>query len=871
LLCCSLFPQWATAGTTGTVTGTVHDEAGEPVIAATIRVEAQRYGAYSDAKGLFSILNVAPGTYAISVTRMGYTSVRIENVQVTADETTRLDVKMTEAALETDEVVVRAERPAVDLNVTSSKVTVSREEIKDLPVQELEDIVDLQAGVVDGHFRGGRLGEVQYQVDGASVNNAFDNTPSVKVDRSLLQEVQVLSGTFDAEYGQAMSGVVNAVLRDGTEDFRVNGEAFLGSHFYPGNSSRIADDTIRPTGIQNYQLGLSGPLPLPNTVFLLSGRRYVFDDWIYGTRFFEPTDKADLENKVYRPTGDGKKVPLGYSREWSGVFKLTNNSIKNAKINYQALFNHVDSRRMNYAFRYDPDGLSTQESFSISHGLDWTHSLGEKSYLKLIARQNYSKYTDYAYPNVYDARYDSSGAPIQEPNFDPGAVIQGVEFTRFKQETNTLLVKGSVLSQLSPTQQIKIGGEFQLPKVSFGTPGYLVFAQGGGGEALDRHVDEPPDYPGVRSYFPIVASAFAQEATEWTSVKIRAGFRLDYFNARSTVPSDLANPANSIVGAPTSMNVSTRAKVYASPRLGVAYPIEDKAAIHFAWGHFRQYPPIGEIFNSSDYSALYNLQAGDPNIRTMGNPDVRPEQTVQYEIGYKQTLGQDMGIDLTAFYKDIRSLIGVEFIETYNSALYARLTNVDFGNVLGFTIAFDHRQLGPFRLSMDYTWQQALGNASNPLETVARAEAKEDPRPRLVPFAWDQRHTFNLTAAISKPNDYSLSTVIKIVSGQPYTPLLDSGFGNGLETNSDNKPSALLIDLRAEKSLGFSGVRPSIFLRVFNLFDARYFNGAVFNSTGSPFYSRFPGSADQIALADPSRFYTPRRIELGIRFETGAW
>ncbi len=81
----------------------------------------------------------------------------------------------------------------------------------------------------------------------------------------------------------------------------------------------------------------------------------------------------------------------------------------------------------------------------------------------------------------------------------------------------------------------------------------------------------------------------------------------------------------------------------------------------------------------------------------MGNPDVKPEMTVQYEFGYKQALSEDLGLDLTVFYKDIRDLLGVEFIETYNGAEYARLTNVDFGDVLGFTVALDQRPSGPVR------------------------------------------------------------------------------------------------------------------------------------------------------------------------------
>jgi hypothetical protein len=209
--------------------------------------------------------------------------------------------------------------------------------------------------------------------------------------------------------------------------------------------------------------------------------------------------------------------------------------------------------------------------------------------------------------------------------------------------------------------------------------------------------------------------------------------------------------------------------------------------------------------------------------------------------------------------------LGVEFVQTYNGAEYARLTNIDFGNILGFTVSLDHRALGPASISLDYTWQQALGNASDPRETATRAEAGQDPRPRLTPFNWDQRHTFNLTAAISKPDDYSVSAILRVASGQPYTPVIESGFGNGLEENSGRKPIGAILDLRAEKTLGMMGQSVNLFARVFNVLDSRFFNGGVFSSTGSPYYSRFP-EADAEALQNPTRYYPPRRIEIGIHF-----
>jgi hypothetical protein len=236
---------------------------------------------------------------------------------------------------------------------------------------------------------------------------------------------------------------------------------------------------------------------------------------------------------------------------------------------------------------------------------------------------------------------------------------------------------------------------------------------------------------------------------------------------------------------------------------------------------------------------------------------------VQYEIGYRQAVTALIGVDVTTFYKDIRDLLGVEFITTYNNAEYAHLTNADFGDVVGITLAMDFVDMGPLTIALDYTWQQATGNSSDPRETATRAEAGEDPRPRLIPFNWDQRHTLNTTLTYAEPR-YSLSAIVRMASGQPYTPVLDAGYGFGLEANSGRKPSGLLVDLRGEVPVKAAGPRMSIFGRVFNLFDSDFFNGEVFASTGSPLYSRFP-EADEAALADPTRLYAPRQIELGLR------
>ncbi len=864
-------PRTAYGATTGKLSGRIVDEKKEPLPGAAVVILGTTLGAVTDLDGYYAVLNIPPGTYTVQVRMVGRRSFMEKGVEITVNNTTKMDASLEDESITTEAVVVTAQRPVVDVGLTSTVATVTDRDIKSLPVQELGDIIALQAGVVDGHFRGGRAGEVQYQVDGVSVNNVFDNTSTVKIDRSLIQEVQVITGTFDAEYGQAMSGVANTVLKSGGESFEFHGEALGGSFVYGNGGDRNLVYKFRPATTQNYQLSLSGPVGLPQTYFILSGQRYTYDDYLYGTQTFLPTDTSITKYKIApAPSGSGKEVPLGSMQQWSGLAKVTNRSIPEVEITYRATFNIIDGRLINngsgldgyFQWRLNPDGRAVPHTRSIVHALDVTHTVSASTFYTVSVQQNYFDYYSWAYDDFYDPRYDAAGPPLSLPNNQyNGAIVQGVDFGRYRQRTNTLLLKGALTSQVTRDHQIKIGGELQDTKMEFGTAGTLVYL--GNSLTLSRIVNQPPAYPGVQTYYPISGAAYASDMIEWNDLTIRAGVRFEFFNGRSFVPSDLANPADSIPGAPASYQVRTTPKYSVAPRFGLSYPITERSSVFFSYGHFYQLPNLGDMFTNANYARLGLIQAGTPDYTVMGNPDVRPERTVQYEFGYKNAVTDWLGISVNLFYKDIRDLLGVQFIQTYTSAQYSRLANVDFGNVTGFTLTLDQRRVGIVSSTIDYTWMMAQGNSSDPQETAQLAAANQDARPRTVPFNWDQRNTLNVTVQLSQPDNYSAGAIIRYASGQPYTPSVASGFGSLIETNSGRKSNAVLVDLNLEKDFLVAGWKMAVFARVFNLFDATFFNGFVYQNTGSPAYSITP-AADRNSLVDPTRFYPPRRVEVGI-------
>src|SRR5262245_53526039 len=350
------------AGTPGKLSRVGRDAKKQPLAGANVALPDARLGAITEADGSYVIYNVPAGTHSLRVGLIGYATTTLTDVAIPADRTTTLDVTLQETAVQLQEVVVQAQRPVVELGLTSNVSTVTRKEITTLPVQQLEDIVNLQAGGVDGHIRGGRKDEVQYQVDGLSVNNPYNNASSIRLDRSVLEEVQVISGTFDAEYGQAMSGVVNSVLRRGSDRFQWSGEVYAGDYVF-SSATRPTQDLSNAAALQNYQLTFSGPAGLPKTVFLASGRYGVTDGYVQGLEKVADLQRPAPDSVIVYPVNP-VATAIGYSHEWLGLAKLSNRSIPGVELSYQAILNGIESRDENWDWRYNVFGRPTKNTFS---------------------------------------------------------------------------------------------------------------------------------------------------------------------------------------------------------------------------------------------------------------------------------------------------------------------------------------------------------------------------------------------------------------------------------------------------------------------------------------------------------------------------
>ncbi len=177
-----------------------------------------------------------------------------------------------------------------------------------------------------------------------------------------------------------------------------------------------------------------------------------------------------------------------------------------------------------------------------------------------------------------------------------------------------------------------------------------------------------------------------------------------------------------------------------------------------------------------------------------------------YEIGLQQELTPTIGVTLTGYYKDIRNLLGLEIHIKNDFKKFGKYVNRNYGSVRGITLSFEKRLAGGFGANVDYTYQIAKGDASDPNDDYNKAQASPpiESNRAFVPLSWDRRHSLNATLTLGTPNDFIASVIARFGSGLPYTPSLLNQ-RTGLE-NSDTRPAFYTVDMYCTKEIPLGAV-----------------------------------------------------------------
>lgn len=887
----------------GKITGTITDAlTGEALPGVNVIIDGTTQGTATDLDGEYFIVGVRPGSYTLVISYIGFETVRVQDVRVQIDLTTEIDVQLKEEVIEGQEVVVVAERPLVQKDLTATTAVVTGEKIRSLPLENFSDVVNLQAGVVNGHFRGGRTGEVAYLVDGLPVTDVFDGSVGVSIENEMVEEAQVVTGAFNAEYGQALSGIVNVVTRDGSNQFSGRFAGFMGD--YASNHTTLFPEInkFNPTAVANGELSLGGPILKDRLFFFTSGRYFKNDGWVFGRNQFTYNDVGfDTSGRLAllneNGSGDSSVVALNPYDKISGQAKLTYRLTSKIRVAGNIIASQENLRSGGHNLFFFPAAQLDQERTGRSIYFKWTHTLSNRSFYEAGVTNSYSTFQEHLFDDPFDERYRDPTIfnQFSDPLLTSGFKVGGTDNKRFFRSTNTYLFKADFTSQVDDINLLKVGAEFRRHELTFKDDFVVVNEDTG-----ERFVSSNGRY--VNS--PIEFSAYVQDKVELGGLIINAGIRFDYFDSKGRVlidpsskealflenrladldPSqiDLDEGGFPIIDyTPDTHFKDADPQWQISPRIGVAFPISESGVIHFSYGHFFQIPNFFNLYQNPFFQLG---SSGSGLIGLVGNANLEPEQTINGEIGLKQQLSAASAIEVTAYYRDIRNLTGtatdpIQISGT--SARYGMLVNSDFGFVRGIVFRFDQRVGGSFFASADYTYQVAKANASDPSQIYNAAATKQELEKQILPTNWDQRHTANITFSYRQGQSWGFGLVGQFGTGEPFTPQQTTKQTGAIiptiiPLNSERKPITANIDLDFYKNINV-GSRGSlqVYGRVDNLLDTKN-EYQVFGDTGRATYSLQKNVDEATFRGNPvylDRWYTrpyffsqPRRVVLGVRY-----
>jgi len=808
--------------TTGTVVGAVRDGSSQaPLGSAQVLVDG-RLAAISDSSGAFEVRGVRSGWHQVTARVIGFATLQHDSVLVRSGETTFLDLALQPQAVQLGEVTVQAAPDVVlDPLATSTVQHISGDDLRHLPVSTLEEAVALSAGAVGSSYRGGRLGEQAFIVDGLGLKNQLDastGTLGLNLPPDILTEASLVTNGFSARYGQALSGLINVVTKDGGDSW----------------SGRAAYETDRGLGaaldhgLDRAVLEADGPL--------IGGAKLLAAVDATGRLDADPVNAPPPSDPRDPRAARPSMLPHDAGQEVDAAAKLTVPFASRQTLRLFAL--HSDGRQLLFdqAFKYD-------QSFAPAQRLTGDLVTG---HLQLVAPPSL------ATPLLADLRFGwfsrdfERGTLVSQPSYAFGAFAsRPFDFlgSGIARARDTVAARGAVPGFAVPDYSVntpwgvpafflgaasrgeiawnhftELRGQFDLD-VGLSRQADLYV----GGEAVRQRVqtfqrvlaylpvgDSVP--PATASDFrPTSAAAYAEAQVRAQDLALTVGLRWDRFDPHAAA-------AAGKIGARASLN----------PRLAVSAVLHG-ATFVASWGRFSEAP---------DFQYMVDA-AFEDTTRTgrfrVGNPNLGFEQSSQYEFSVRARPAADMSLRVNAYVKQLTGLVAsIPFGVNPDSTIFG---SIDYGSVKGVEILWERELKDWWGVRVSYTLQYATATASNAFQLRGPQIVGADtiyPGQVEFPMDFDRRHGVTVVAQARSPEAFGPrvlglrpaaglqgAVIVRLSSGLPYT--LTNTAGDSLlgPPNGERLPSQFTVDALLRRPLRLAGARGSVYLDVRNLLNAR--------------------------------------------------
>ena len=868
------------AQTTGKISGTIRDqETGEPLVGCNVLLMGTAMGAATDLEGSYFILNIPAGKYDVQISMLGYQKKIEKGVIVNSGKTTVVDQKLKSTMVEQEAVIVEATRPDVEKEKTSTSTVIRTEDVSQIAgMRNVADVIGLAADVSDGHFRGGRSGEELYTLQGMGIVNPLDASSAFVPIMSAVEEVEVITSGFGAQYGNAQSGVVNISMKEGKSDrwrstfeSRVrmpqrkhfgpsvfdpksnyylakmldpavwrNGDVETGLPFFSSMSNvkdGYAKDTLvmiqvamalwklqmkrdlnRTYGNElDYSVegGAGGPVTDKVRMFIALQSNV--------TNPVLPTEQPDIQRQVMgnvaSDLGDGMtlRVSGGLAQNNTNVFPSSNG------LGY---YNWLWDRIL---------GVQYQQTMNSQGGLRFTQMLSNSTFyeVKMNALRTNTQFGSSPWPSsapdsLLNATRVTSSQNLSQYLTGPDyfSYLRGNDDFR-KERTLTLSLEGSFTSQVTKNHQVN--GGIQANQ-------YQIFSEGFFNTSATLQ---------TRNYTarPSELGLYVQDKMEFEGMIANIGLRMDVWNADKDYYTNQFNPFGVLDTNGTVVSNPAKASTAKppilgrlQPRAGISFPVDVNTVFHLNYGSFLQRPSFQYIVASS--VSHTNLSVSP---LTLGNPRLKPQVTNSYDVGMTKGLGEGFTLDVSGYYKDVRDLVEMVNYVNLKGLSFSTYVNRDYADIRGFRIALSKRK-GNFTGAVNYQYGIATGKSatvSNAAPIIRQdsvlgvvTELTNVPT-RDILLDFDRTHNLLVTLGYRTDDEWgpvlwggyplanwSISSNTSARSGRPYTPSTNTKLLNSART-----PAEYNTNLKVTKRIhNFYGTEATFYLEVFNLFQQRILN-----------------------------------------------
>jgi outer membrane receptor protein involved in Fe transport len=924
LLLCSLVTLFGQDK--GTIKGVVRDaKTKEGLPAVNVKIVGTYYGASTDFDGKYQVQNINPGSYTLMFSIIGYTPVQRTGVVIKAGETLEINQDLGETVLTLgQEVTVIGAKPLFNIEQTSSSRNVTSEDLKAAAITDVKDIVSQQVGVVQTdneiHIRGGRTYENAYLIDGISVQDPLSGTGfGLQLSTDAIQEMQVITGGYNAEFGQATSGVVNVTLKEGGDQYR-------GGLSYKRDNLGLGDSPFQSFNTELYEATLSGPEPITHFLFPLIGAPDIGPITFFGNVYVGLTDDFTKlhANQLISSSFYGSRFAPKENNNWFGIGKVTWKPSPTIKISYsynislainqnsqmlQTNLEYVEpSPGYQYSFSNILDNAMTYTHYNQLHSFTVTHTLSTSMfydlklshfYTSLRADANGRSLTQYSQPidivtfpvQYYNLTHDTVGVIPGDGLYDAGT-----GFTWHDHYVSDYTLKFDLTKIFSEKNKFKSGLEYTTSELQ----NVDIYEPWIGALGLNNDVYK------VR---PAQGDIYAQDNVTFSGMILNVGLRLDFWAPGKYVDDAVENP--DVITIPDQIRQDYRNETYKvfgrrwkarlSPRIGISHPVSDNQMLFFSFGHFSKWP------NPQFVYAKLSPTTAQSTFQSFGNPNLNPETTVSYELGLQNQLSSNDVLTVTAYNKDIFDYVSTRRARLTTSRIsssnFVTYVNQDYAHSRGIEVEYRKRIGNWFRGSASGSYSITTGKSSTPDQGLLVARGIVDETIKELYMAWDRPWQFNLSGTLSAPrgepifgvgegilDDITLHFRAFFESGKRYTPYTLVGY---LPTNgrpdyeADNSnlygdvgQDWFWIDMNLEKGFTVAGLEWTLYFNVKNLLNNK--NSAIINPVTGKAYEygdptptswndpKYPSlqAPVQAFPYNPARYLAPRNliVGLGVRF-----